>query len=117
MRNLLMGWIGVLLLVSCNQTTEKTLESPNEGLIRVSVEASFKPFMEEQLKVFLESNPKAKIEVSYKSEIECFKDLANDSTRMIFVTRGLDKQEQVEYKKALGLIPILPFLHTMQWQF
>lgn len=61
MRNLLMGWIGVLLLVSCNQTTEKTLESPNEGLIRVSVEASFKPFMEEQLKVFWKAIPRQRL--------------------------------------------------------
>jgi phosphate transport system substrate-binding protein len=74
-------------------------------MIRISVEASFRPFMEEQLKVFLASNPKAKIEVSYKSEIECFKDLANDSTRMIFVTRGLNKQEQADYKNSLGFNP------------
>jgi phosphate transport system substrate-binding protein len=105
MRNILIGWIGMLLLVSCSQTPQKTLESPNEGLIRISVESSFRPFMEEQLKVFLASNPKAQIEVSYKSEIECFKDLANDSTRMIFVTRGLNKQEQVAYKKSLGFNP------------
>ena len=105
MRTILIGWTFILLMVSCKQGTQKTLESPNEGQIRISVEASFKPFMEEQLKVFLESNPKAKIEVSYKSEIECFKDLANDSTRMIFVTRGLNKQEQLDYKNSLGFNP------------
>jgi phosphate transport system substrate-binding protein len=74
-------------------------------MIRISVEESFRPFMEEQLKVFLASNPKAQIETSYKSEIECFKDLANDSTRMIFVTRGLNKQEQLDYKKSLSFSP------------
>ena len=105
MRSILIGWIGMLLLVSCKDATKKTIESPNEGLIRISVEASFRPFMEEQLKVFLASNPKAQIEASYKSEIDCFKDLASDSTRMIFVTRGLNKQEQVDYKKSLGFNP------------
>jgi phosphate transport system substrate-binding protein len=105
MRSLLIGWIGMLLLVSCKDATKKTIESPNEGLIRISVESSFRPFMEEQLKVFLASNPKAQIEASYKSEIDCFKDLASDSTRMIFVTRGLNKQEQVDYKKSLGFNP------------
>ena len=75
-------------IVACKSSSDKVMDTPNEGLIRISVEESFKPFMEEQLKVFLSSNPKAQIEVSYKSEIECFKDLANDSTRMIFVTRG-----------------------------
>jgi len=105
MRTFLIGCTFILLMVSCKNATQKTLESPNEGLIRISVEASFRPFMEEQLKVFLASKPKAKIEVSYKSEIECFKDLANDSTRMIFVTRGLNKQEQADYKNSLGFNP------------
>jgi phosphate transport system substrate-binding protein len=105
MRHFLIGSILMLSLVSCKSTPEKAMDSPNEGQIRISVEASFKPFMDEQLKVFLESNPKAQIEVSYKSEIECFKDLANDSTRMIFVTRGLNKQEQADYKKSLGFNP------------
>lgn len=52
MRTILIGWTFILLMVSCKQGTQKTLESPNEGQIRISVEASFKPFMEEQLKVF-----------------------------------------------------------------
>ncbi len=105
MRSLFSVWICLLLFASCTNSLEKAQDTPNEGFIRISVEESFRPFMEEQLKVFLESNPKAKIEVSYKSEIDCFKDLANDSTRMIFVTRGLNKQEQVEYKKSLSYNP------------
>ena len=105
MRPFLFGWICILLLASCNPVPEKTRDTPNSGLIRISVEESFRPFMEEQLKVFLASNPKAQIEASYKSEIDCFKDLANDSTRMIFVTRGLTKQEQVDYKKSLNFNP------------
>ena len=105
MRPLFLGLIGLQLLVSCNNAPKKLQDTPNEGLIRISVEESFRPFMEEQLKVFLTSNPKAQIIASYKSEIDCFKDLANDSTRMIFVTRGLDKQEQIKYKKSLSFNP------------
>jgi len=105
MRPLFFGWIGLLFFISCNNAPDKALDTPNEGLIRISVEESFRPFMEEQLKVFLASNPKAQIEASYKSEMDCFKDLANDSTRMIFVTRGLNKKEQVEYKKSLSFNP------------
>ena len=92
-------------IVACKSSSDKAMDTPNEGFIRISVEESFKPFMEEQLKVFLSSNPKAQIEVSYKSEIECFKDLANDSTRMIFVTRGLNKEEQKAYQKSLSYNP------------
>lgn len=105
MRPIFIGCICLLLLVSCKNGSQKPMDTPNEGSIRISVEESFRPFMEEQLKVFLESNPKAQIEVSYKSEIDCFKDLANDSTRMIFVTRGLTKQEQVDYKNSLKYNP------------
>jgi len=105
MRSFSLFFIALFLLTACKTTTEKMQDSPNQGLIRISVEESFKPFMEEQLKVFLESNPKAEIIVSYKSEIDCFKDLANDSTRMIFVTRGLNKKEQVDYKKSLSYNP------------
>lgn len=105
MRPFLIGWMYIFLLASCSTTPKKTLDTPNSGLIRISVEESFRPFMEEQLKVFLASNPKAQIVASYKSEIDCFKDLANDSTRMIFVTRGLTKKEQVDYKKSLSFNP------------
>lgn len=105
MRSFILFFSALFLLTACKTTTEKLQDSPNQGLIRISVEESFKPFMEEQLKVFLESNPKAEIIVSYKSEIDCFKDLANDSTRMIFVTRGLNKQEQADYKKSLSYNP------------
>lgn len=105
MRLFSLFFIALVLLTACKTTSQKMQDSPNQGLIRISVEESFKPFMEEQLKVFLESNPKAEIIVSYKSEIDCFKDLANDSTRMIFVTRGLNKQEQVDYKKSLSFNP------------
>lgn len=105
MRILFLGVLMLQLLVSCKDKPEQALDTPNQGLIRISVEESFRPFMEEQLKVFLASNPKAQIVASYKSEIDCFKDLANDSTRMIFVTRGLDKQEQMDYKKSLSFNP------------
>lgn len=105
MRILFIGVMMLQLLVSCKVKPEQALDTPNQGLIRISVEESFRPFMEEQLKVFLASNPKAQIVATYKSEIDCFKDLANDSTRMIFVTRGLNKQEQLEYKKSLSFNP------------
>lgn len=86
------------------------IETTSEGEINISIEESFKPFMEEQLKVFNSSYPKAKIKVSYKSEIECLKDFAADSTRMIIITRGLDKQEQAGFKNQLGFAPTFGIL-------
>jgi phosphate transport system substrate-binding protein len=104
--------ISVCLLTTACKTSVKTepLDSPSEGSIRISVEESFKPFIEQELKVFALSFPKTTIEVSYKSEIDCFKDLASDSTRMIIVTRGLDKKEQANYKYQLGYAPTFGIL-------
>ena len=94
------------VMVACNNTSNKQTptDTPNDGTIYISVDESFKPVMEQQILVYQSSNPKAKIIASYKSEVDCFKDLQNDSTRMIFVARGLRKSEEdyyiakIEYK-------------------
>jgi len=106
MRPLIIIFFFTSFLCSChNNGPIKTLESTSEGTISITAEESFKPFIEQELKVFASSYPKAKIKVQYKSEIDCFKDFAEDSTRMIFVTRGLDKSEQAHYKDQLGYSP------------
>ncbi|MFA9206654.1 MAG: PstS family phosphate ABC transporter substrate-binding protein, partial [Burkholderiaceae bacterium] len=104
--------MSVCVLAFACKTSAKTelVDSPSEGHIRISVEESFKPFIEQELKVFALSYPNANIEVAYKSEIECFKDLASDSTRMIIVTRGLDKKEQANYKYQLNFAPTFGIL-------
>ncbi len=100
-----------MLATACKtSSTTEQVDTPSEGRIRISVEESFKPFIEQELKVFALSFPKASIEVDYKSEIECFKDLASDSTRMIIVTRGLDKKEQANYKDQLSYAPTFGIL-------
>jgi phosphate transport system substrate-binding protein len=100
-----------ILATACKtSSTTEQIDTPSEGRIRISVEESFKPFIEQELKVFALSFPKATIEVSYKSEIDCFKDLASDSTRMIIVTRGLNKKEQANYKDQLSYAPTFGIL-------
>jgi phosphate transport system substrate-binding protein len=100
-----------ILATACKtSSTTEQVDTPSEGRIRISVEESFKPFIEQELKVFALSFLKANIEVAYKSEIECFKDLASDSTRMIIVTRGLNKKEQANYKDQLSYAPTFGIL-------
>jgi phosphate transport system substrate-binding protein len=84
----------VFLTMSCgNNNTKITSEdSPTAGTIHISVDESFKPVMEQQIKVHHSSFPNTKIEVSYKSEADCFRDLQQDSTRMVIVARGLNNQ-------------------------
>jgi len=101
----------LLMLIACdNQQKKAAVDTPNEGTIHISVEQSFKPFIDEQLKVFASSYPKANIMVHYKSEIECMKDLVEDSTRMVIVTRGLEKKEQEGFKTQLGFNPTFGIL-------
>ena len=99
--------LGVLLFVSCDSKESKNAIQDNteEGTIRISVDESFKPVIEEQLKVHQSSFPKANIIASYKSEADCFRDLQNDSTRMIIVARGLDEKEEAFYQSNLSYHP------------
>jgi phosphate transport system substrate-binding protein len=80
-------------------------DTPNKGTIRISVDESFKPVIEEQIKVHHSSFPDTKIIVSYKPEVECLKDLQNDSTRMILIARGLSKNESKIFESSLGYRP------------
>jgi phosphate transport system substrate-binding protein len=80
-------------------------DTPNKGTIRISVDESFKPVIEEQIKVHHSSFPDTKIIVSYKPEVECLKDLQNDSTRMIIIARGLSKDESSIFESSLGYRP------------
>ncbi len=103
------GWL--LVMSACNNPKKQAkLDTPNEGTIHISVEKSFKPFMDEQVKVFASSYPKANIIVHYKSEIDCMKDLVEDSTRMVIVTRGLEKKEQEGFYNQLGFHPTFGIL-------
>jgi phosphate transport system substrate-binding protein len=58
------------------------------------VDESFKPVIDSQLKVFESSFPDAHILVDYKPEADCLRDIYNDSTRLVIITRGLTLSEE-----------------------
>ncbi len=95
------------MVISCGDASDKSTEvqSETKGTINISVDETFKPVIEEQIKVFESSWPEAQIVASYKSEADCFRDLQNDSTRMIIVTRGLTKEETKFFKNKLDYDP------------
>ncbi|MEY4279231.1 MAG: hypothetical protein RL377_1235 [Bacteroidota bacterium] len=106
-----LGFIVVLFSLACNNNPKTgPQDTLTSGTIRISAEESFKPFLEEQLKVFKSSNPNAEFIVSYKPEIECLKDFTRDSTRMIFITRGLNKKEEADFRGQLGYAPTFGIL-------
>lgn len=93
--------------ISCGDASKKKDENINgtKGRINISVDETFKPVIEEQIKVFESSYTEADIVPSYKSEADCFRDLQNDSTRMVIVARGLNKEETKFFKNRLGYDP------------
>ena len=99
----------VILLFGCsdNEASKNVeAETASSGTIRISVDESFQPVMMEQIKVFESSFPKAKIIAEYKSEADCFRDLQNDSTRMVIVSRGLTDEETKTYNNKIKFSPI-----------
>jgi phosphate transport system substrate-binding protein len=101
-------WLGLLtvLLLSCNSGTQnkQPLDTPTSGTIRISVDETFAPLMEAEIKVFQSLYPKTHIIAEYKPEAECFKDLLNDSARVIITTRDFNSQEK-EYFKQIRITP------------
>lgn len=94
------------LLISCKEKKDKVVyDSATRGTIHISVDESFKPVISEQIKVYEFSNPDAHIVASYKPEADCFRDLANDSTRMIIVAKGLTDDESKSMTASLGYKP------------
>lgn len=79
---------------SSSSSSSKPKETTTSGHIKISIDESLKPVMEQELKVFDSSFPKANIEEYYKTEADCFRDFFEDSVRMIIATRDLTKEER-----------------------
>ncbi len=88
---LILALVMSIFLNACQE--EGPTDNQTSGSIKISVDETYKPVMEEQLKIFLARFPNAKIEASYKPEADCIKDYFEDSTRVIFITRELTKEE------------------------
>ncbi|MDE3237254.1 MAG: substrate-binding domain-containing protein [Bacteroidota bacterium] len=102
----IVGGLLLLLFTACeNQSKKDQRDSPTQGTIHISVDESFKPVIDAQLQVYHASYPNTNIIAEYKSEADCFKDLQNDSTRMIIVARGLDSNEIAYYTNKLSFKP------------
>lgn len=80
------------------------LDNQTSGSIKISIEESYKPVMEEQLKIFRARYPQAHIVAEYKSEALCIKDFLEDTTRVIFITRELNEEEK-KYCESKQIVP------------
>ena len=91
--------------LSCRDQKRQPTDTATNGTIHISVDESFKPIIEEQILVFEASYPNTKIIAHYKPEAECWKDVMNDSVRMVIVTKKVTQEEARYYSDSLGLYP------------
>jgi phosphate transport system substrate-binding protein len=87
------------LFIACGSQQNSPTDTTSSGTIHISVDETYKPLMEAEIKVFQSLYPKAKIIADYKPEAECYKDLLNDSARLVIVTRDLNEQERTYFKE------------------
>ncbi|MGI8635590.1 MAG: PstS family phosphate ABC transporter substrate-binding protein, partial [Segetibacter sp.] len=100
--------IGLIFGACNNQSGDKTKQVAADTTLRISVDESFQPVIEEEVKVFESSYPDTKVIVEYKPEAECLRDLQKDSTKIIIISRELSKEEtkffdqKIDYKPEFG---------------
>lgn len=100
--------LGFTVLVSCkNEVTpeKKAIDSLTEKTVRLSIDQSFEPVIKEQLKVFSVAYPDVNIIAQYKPEAACLRDLQEDSTKIVIVSRGLSREETTFYNSKIGFKP------------
>ncbi len=91
-------------LISCQNSSEKVLDTPTSGEITISVDETFLPIINSQIKTFESLYTNTKINVKYVPQTYAFKNLLNDSSRFVIVSRKLNSNE-LKYFKSLEIIP------------
>lgn len=94
--------IGLVAVIACSCHNGKQQDTQTSGTIKISVDDAYRPLMDTEIRVFEGLFPEAHLKVQYKPESECFRDLVNDSSRLIIVTRQLNAQES-DYFKSIKM--------------
>lgn len=93
-------------LLSCREATNKAVDTPESGIIHISVDESFAPVISEQVKMYMALHPGTRIMAHYKPEADCLRDLFFDSsTRLVITGRGLTEKEDRSLRQALHYAP------------
>ena len=94
--------VSSFVMFSCNNTvSKKDSETPTSGSIKISVDESYMSIMDSQVFTFQKLYKKAFVAPTYTSEVQAYKDLLNDSSRLIIVSRKPNKNEE-DYIKQKG---------------
>ena len=95
------------MLASCSNGSGDNKKSPGttDTTIKISVDESFQPVIAEQVKVFEAAYPDTKVLVEYKPEAACLRDLEKDSTKIVIISRELNRDETKFYDGKFGYKP------------
>jgi phosphate transport system substrate-binding protein len=104
-RVLVVGFI--FSLVSCNKTkvTDRYTDTYTSGKIKIAVDETFKPIMEEELEVYRSLTPMATITPIYTTEVNAIDLFVKDSVRVAIATRPLSSKELDYMKTAKAFYP------------
>ncbi len=91
----------VLAFVSCRRKTgtEPVKETRTSGTLKMLVDESVGPIVQEQIDVFSLDYPQAKFETTFKPEEKLLPAFLNDSVRVIVLPRMLNKAEEKYYNQ------------------
>lgn len=94
----------VLSMAGCGGNNDRQQDTVSSGTIHISVDETYQPLIDSELRVFQSLYPKAHIIAHYKPEADCFRDLLNDSARMVIASRDLLPPEK-QYFHEVKITP------------
>jgi phosphate transport system substrate-binding protein len=98
-------FISIIFLGACsNARTEKDLDTPISGKVRLSVDENIRSLSDELIDAFESSYPNAFLVQSYNSETNVMQELFNDSSRLAIMTRPLKPEEQKWFEAKTFLL-------------
>jgi phosphate transport system substrate-binding protein len=95
----LLYFLLALFLFSCqSKSKDGQTDTYTSGVIRITVDESFQPIIQEELDVFEAQFPNAGIVPNYTNEVDAINQLLKDSVRLSIVTRPLSLIEENSLK-------------------
>src|SRR5436190_127131 len=94
----------IFLCCACTGSDKKPLDTPTTGSIHITVDETFGPVTDSQVYTFNSLYKYADVRATHAPENDCFRDLLNDTSRLVIAARDLNKEERVFFE-AKKLFP------------
>lgn len=87
-----------VLATACSRSSEKRLDTPISGSIKIAADESLRPIVEAEIQTFEGIYVKANIACDYVSESDAIDALMKDSARVAVVTRRFTEEEKKYFR-------------------